>query len=162
MASGNFLIGNDLSLRGFNQYVQSFLEKKGYSVEDKLSVPYQTNRKSILISVVGKKDLETELDKMLVEIGKIIDKTEISSKKPKKLEDHYPVARKHQVSFSHLEKKEGQEDISVEKGLYETIGIYQDNNTASQLFPSIAQKYLLDGIEQKAEEVVEEIKSLLD
>ena len=69
----------------------------------------------------------------------------------------------HQISrFSHHEKKEGKEDVPVHKGIYETIGVYQDDNTASQLFPSIAQKYLLRTVETQANEVIQTVKSLLN
>lgn len=32
MASGNFLIGNNFSLQGFNEYVQPIFEKRAFTI----------------------------------------------------------------------------------------------------------------------------------
>lgn len=155
MASGNFLIGNDLSIEGFNQYVQPLFEERGYSVQDKLAIPEENYQKRILASVVGEGDLEAEINDMLVESGKIIDKAE-AERRQRIGGIPNPIALEHQVSvISHWETREGEEDVRVDKGKYETIGIYHSDDTASQLFPSIAQEYLLKYLEVKADEVVQ-------
>lgn len=161
MTSGNFLIGSDLSLEGFGQYVQPILEERGYSVQDKLSIPYAGHQRTILASVVGGGDLEKGINDVLVQSGQVIDEKE-AERRQQPGSSRNLIAWKHQVSeFSHWERKEGEEDVRVDKGQYETIGTYQTDNTASQLFPSIAQEYLLKGVKVKAGEVVQQVKSLL-
>ena len=157
MASGNFLIGDDLSVEGFGKYVLPVFEGKGYSVQDKLAVQRSDdNHKTVLVSVVGLGDLEKAIDGMLVEAGKIIDEDQRARGYDKTL------AWKHQVSSTHWVPEESGRNVPVETGKYETIGAYQANGTASQLFPSIAQGYLLEGLEAKADSIVEQIRNLLD
>ncbi len=160
MASGNFLIGNDLTFEGFSQYVLPIFEERGYSVQNKLAISYTSHRKSILASVVGEGDLEKGINDILVESGKII-KGE-AERIQQSGSDQNRIAWEHQVSgFSHREREEGKEDVCVHKGHYETIGTYQADDTASQLFPTIAQEYLLKNVKVEANKVVGQIKCLL-
>jgi len=163
MASGNFLIGKDLSLEVFKQYVQPILEKRGYSVQDKLSVldPASSCQRIILVSIVGEGDLEKGINDLLIESGKVIEKSDAEIGEQDGNSSN-SIAFKYQVSkFSHWVMNKGKKDVRVDKGQYETRGIYQSDDVASQLFPLIAQEYLLEGLEAKAEGVIEQIKSLL-
>lgn len=144
MVSGNFLIGDGLSIKGFKKYVQPLLKDKGYSVQDILIID-NDSQSNILVSIIGKGDLEKEINDVLVKSGEIMEK-DLVQRQPL-------VAYQHQVSGF---------DESIAKGRYETIGIYAINDGASQLFPSIAQKYLLETADKKAYEVAQEIKSLLE
>ncbi|MBU1199697.1 MAG: hypothetical protein KKF46_03190 [Nanoarchaeota archaeon] len=162
MASGNFLIGERLSLEGFKEYVQPILKERGYSVKDRLATPYVIHEGCILASIVGEGDLEKGINDVLVESTKVIDKKE-SERRKQSMSMIHPIAWSYQVStFSHSEGKEGEERVNIYKGQFQTIGIYQADETASQLFPLIAQEYLLEGVKEKADEVVQQIRDLLD
>ncbi len=141
MVSGNFLIGRDLPLKGFDKYIQPLLEEKGYSVENKLSAMAGKNG-TIITSIVGEGDLEKTIEETLFEVKKLIEK----ENEGKYRTEH--IAFPHQIMYLDGEG-------------HQTIGIYKDNKTASQLFPSIAQKYLLEELETQASEVSDTIKSLL-
>lgn len=154
MASGNFLIGKDLSLRGFDKYVEPLFKKKGYSVNDRLDVPYDQAR-AIIVSVSGEGDLEKGINDSLVKSGEVLDA------EMKKFGFKDRIAYNHQVSqFSHWEGKVGT-GKKIELGIYKTLGLYQEEGTASKLFSSLAQKYLVEGLEDKIEEVAEKAKNLL-
>jgi len=159
MVSGNFLIGDGLSLEGFKLYVQPLFEGRGYSIQDRLSVSVRegvSNNKKILTSVVGEGDLEKGINDCLVEAGNAVE----AETKKKGFEGMS--AYNHQISsFSHHEG-EGENRKRVNVGRYQTVGSYQADDTASQLFPAIAQEYLLKSVEAKADEVVNQVKSLLD
>ena len=45
---------------------------------------------------------------------------------------------------------------------YVVIGVYRENSTASELFPSIAQAYLLDRLEPKISKISGQIRSLIN
>ena len=153
MASGNFLIGKDLSLKGFDKYVEPLFKKKGYSVQDRLNVSHDQD-KAILISVSGEGDLEKGISDALVKSGEIMDA------EMKELGFDKMISYNHQVSqFSHWEGKVGT-GKKIVLGIYKTIGVYKEDDAASKLFPSIAQKYLLDGLEDRIEEVAQKAKNL--
>lgn len=152
MASGNFLIGDDLSLEGFETYVHPILKEKGYLVTDKLDISIENLRESILTSISGEGDLEKMVNEVLLEAKIHIKKAEEERRKKGNEER---IASENQVcGYAH--------EIGVPKGEYTMIGVYQDDTTASKLFPLIAQKYLLEDLKTISEEVVENIKSLLE
>lgn len=155
MGSGNFLIGEGLSLQGFEQYVQPLLEKKGCYVKDKLAINQDNlSTKKILVSISGKGDLDKTIDYLLVKTGKILEK-ELDKKGVAGR-----TAYSHQISqYTYPEKMQGKKG-HVCKGKYKVLGVYQDEGTASKLFPALAQNYLLDGLETKADEVAEKFKEL--
>jgi len=148
MASGNFIIGESLSMQGFDKYIQPVFEEKGIIVPDKLSVSRGRNNDGILTSIVGEGDLEKTLNDSLVEIGEELDKLQRDA------HGSGLIAYKHQISAY------TGEDNSYE-GKYKVKGKYSENETASKLFPSIAQEYLLENVENKADEVTKKIKSMM-
>ena len=159
MASGNFLIGyHNLSLAGFNKYVEPSLEKRGYSVQDRIAVvaPNESQGRVILTSIVGGqiKDLEREINAALIEAGEEIERGEAQKPMGERVLHVY-------VSVYSHHEGEGPSTRAVNKGAFQMIGVYKGDKTASDLFPSLAQKYLLEEVEQKAESVVEEVKALL-
>jgi hypothetical protein len=157
MASGNFFIGDELSLKGFRMYVQPILEGRGYSVPEVLSVGTST----ILTSIVGEGDLEEVVNSVLVESGPIIEEAEKEIRNQSS-EQYIPKVWSHNVSkFSHMDRKDGEDDVCVNKGLYKVVGMYEANETASKLFLLIAQEQLLIGVESGAERVTRQIRSLL-
>ncbi len=112
MASGNFLVGNDgLTIEGFDYAVLPLLQKAGYSVPDKYE---SLNRAFVLISLIGKEDLEKTLAGVLNgEYRRLMDLT-------RKNGNPHQVVHAHQLSD------------------YKTIGVYSDDQTASKMFASIA------------------------
>jgi hypothetical protein len=160
MASGNFLIGVDLSIKAFDLYVAPILDRNGLAVSDWLKI-YPENRSSkILVSIIGKGDLEKTVNETLLESREFI-KTEEEKRRKATFQERFAyIAHETQVSeFSHKEKVK-KEEVFVYRGIYEKIGIYNLDNTASELFPSIAQGYLLNALKIKANEIVHQIKEL--
>lgn len=158
MASGNFLVGKDLPLEGFDKYILPLLEEKGYSVMDRISVGNKSN-KSILVSVAGAGDLEKEINDALVRSRKIIETDE--NELVKANFGFNQVAWSYQVSeFVAWEDKN---DKKVENyiGIYSVLGLYNDDSTASQLFMPIAQSYLLDDLGKKVDGIKNKIKNIL-
>ena len=67
MASGNFVIGNDLSLESFNTCVQPVLKEKGWAGSDKLVVN-QRFHTAILTSISGGGGLEDTVKSSLATV----------------------------------------------------------------------------------------------
>ncbi len=156
MASGNFVVGNRMGLGLFDEYVLPALEEKGYAVPDKLGFEINLDDK-VLISLVGEGDLEQTLSDTLVEIG---DRVEQKRKEGDPLK--YEGELVWELPFkTFVYEGEGTESKRVDVGVYETVGLYQGSDTASQLFPGIAQKYVIAEAERKAESASRTIKRLL-
>jgi len=136
MTSGNYLVGKDLSMSGFELYVQSELEQAGYSVPDKLQVTDDDSTK-ILVSLVGE-DTENSLNDALV---KAVEKME---KENKGIPERDYIAWKHQVC--------GYDSKGGDVGKFDTLGTYSDDATASSLFSELAHKYLLAGLDGQVDE----------
>ena len=148
MGSGNFLVGDGLKMSSFRDYVVPLLANQGISVDNCLSIFDVGPR--ILVSLVGTGDLEAVLNSELVELGKRI---ETDLKDSYKTSPHQPPNLwSNQISASTWVNKE-----PVRNGIYEVIGIYSDIQTASKLFPMIAQQYLLDQNSKKFDEFNEQL-----
>lgn len=155
MASGNFKLGHRLSLEGFNQDVLPYLKEMGLVVENKLGLCWGERNYNgfVLISLAGNTpDLETELNTALVGAYNAIEK---AGRRPNPLVDTYSVIR---MSWdSKLNEGKGGH---VPEGQYEIIGMYSDNNVASQLFPSIAMNEVMDIAKDRTEGVVNKLTSI--
>lgn len=144
MPSANFFIGYDLSMKSFDTYVLPLLKNQGYSAEDRISVVHKIpdtrfGGTSMLVSIVGEGDSEKGVNEALVKAGEQADgKT----------------TQKYQFSGTKRDNKYG--------GFFEVIGIYANDKTASDIFPMLAQKYLIEELESKVDAVAQELKSLLD
>ncbi|MFH1181516.1 MAG: hypothetical protein V1702_01020 [Candidatus Woesearchaeota archaeon] len=145
MPSGTFLIGKGLSIDAFKAYVQPLMQEGGYSVRDILEVP-QGHGISILVSVAGEGDLEKVMNRILVKAGEAVEKVE--STKEERLAWAYQVSRR-------VNQNEW-------KGLFEPLGVYEADDTASTLFPAIAQRYMLNGIGKEFEALTEQVRSLFE
>ena len=146
MASGNFLIGKGvhIAVNAFNEYVQPYLKKQGYEVKDKIQVPHPDNEDyyTVLVSLTGKGDLEKKLNTMLCKVNK-----NKAAGEAMKREDA-PAYKEYLYAVVTHENK----------GQFRTIGVYDDDNTASQLFPTIAQEFLV----KRAKRQVTELKGVLN
>ncbi|HIH17314.1 MAG TPA: hypothetical protein HA282_00095 [Nanoarchaeota archaeon] len=158
MASGNFFIGDGgISIDGFRKEIQPFFEDKGYSMPDVLFVDSRFGHKdSILVSISGAGDLESVVNGTLLEL---YDKLE-EENKGKRFEE-IAVQNCYLRKFSHYDEIDKERKL-VHRGEYQVIGIYQEDNTASQLFPALAQGYLLENVSLKLNKVEEEARELLD
>ena len=164
MASGNFLIGEGLTLEGFKQFVQPIFLKEKYLVKDVLA-PYRSHNSQILVSIVGEGFLERVVNDVLVESGADIEKSQLEARNLNQSsgQDYTPTAYSHQIStFSHWQKKEGEKDVRINKGLYKIIGLYDADDTASKLFPVLAQEYLLNGIKQDVDALAKQLKDIMN
>ena len=152
MPSGTFLVGENLSMEGFRQYVEPTLQKRGYSVPDRLVISNKNWGTNLLISVVGAGDVERGINEGLVEAAEAINRVEGQKR-------HSQNVYSHQIAKTDYEDKGGKR-IPIPKGMYEVIGIYKSDKGASELFPTIAQEHLIEGVEAKARELGETIEDL--
>ncbi|MFH1711053.1 MAG: hypothetical protein ABH840_01960 [Nanoarchaeota archaeon] len=143
MASGNFLVGEGLSLPGFNHYVLPLLESRKVSLIDIISFGKYSNE-NILVSLAGV-DLEKSIDESLVEAGKELER--LMKEHPETYQPHNNTKYR---SYEHQLRE------------YKVIGLYNDDKTAAMLFPGIAQKYLADVASKALEELKKQARGLLD
>ncbi|MBW2969237.1 hypothetical protein KY314_03915 [Candidatus Woesearchaeota archaeon] len=159
MASGNFLIGDNISIEQFNNDIIPLLEEKGYSVNDKIKTNYddrQLVKNPTLISIKGQGDLEKGINSTLIEFGEKRSKEE-RERGLKNNEIHsYQV-----YTFSHHEGT-GKKQKSIHIGNFKTIGVYSKDETASELFSAIAQKYMIKEAENKAISAMKQIRRMLN
>ena len=136
MASGSFLVGEmGLSVRGFNEHFLPELEKKGYEVRDIVALG---DPNGVLISLVGQEKLEQAIE-------------ECVEKMPKKLAE--------------LARELGPGNMSAnnfQASSFKTLGMYQNNETASGNFPLLAQRYLCDSARKKVDYLENKIKRFMN
>jgi len=162
MTSGNFLIGNNLSLEAFDQYILPRLEEKGYGIDAKIFVSRpHSQTEGILVSFIGPGNLETILSDTLVEVGEDFEKAQRDGAVRTAGPAQTCLYRFNVSELSHWER-EGEESHQVRKGVFETLGIYANTATASTLFSGLAQGYILDAVQRKIERVHEELKELAE
>lgn len=135
MPSWNVLIGKDLFIVGFNERVEPVIVEKGFLVKDKIQV-VQDDHKRVLTSIVGNEDLTVILPAALEDLYK---KLEEENKKV-----FSPPVWAHQVNN------------------YGIIGHYSADETASQLFPLMAQKYLLAELDRPFDDIHKQIDDLAE
>lgn len=166
MASGNFIIGYNLIFDNFRENVEPILNESGYFVKDKLSLIAETRSgfgKIILASIVGEGDLEAGVNNALLDTYRKLKKMQkgepISTDNPKvSAEEDYTL-----LGFrdsTDKRKKNGEIIFEYHKGMYKVLGLYGENETASQLFPAIAQEYLLEDVKRKVDDLTQKLRTL--
>ncbi len=137
MTSGNFIIGDDLSLEGFNHYIKPNLEKYQAKVIDFMIFNGRLNsgssNKHLLVSLIGKNEsLDEVVKKSMKEAYPFIEKDQ------REIEFRNMTAQIYQIKY------------------FETLGLYQDDKTASKVYQNLAIKYSsidakneLSGFEEK-------------
>jgi hypothetical protein len=116
------------------------------------------------VEQIGEGDLENAVNELLASTSGTINDKENKKREAKMVnaQQYNPIAWEYQLSTSdYVAGKDGKQKL-VHKGVYRVLGIYNDNSTASQLFPSLAQGYLLNSMSQKVEEVTDKPKSFID
>jgi hypothetical protein len=158
MVSGNFLIGNDLKLDAFDQYVIPTLRDQGFEVSNKIAVRYNNNQKAILVSVEGEGDLEKSINQALIDSGEVLEE---------EMEQYritgtrqLPTTWDHNVRYCEWENKEGKR-VKTHCGIFKTLGSYDKNDTASSLFPILAQKYLFEETRLITKEFQKQVRALM-
>ena len=124
------MIGKYLKLEGFNQYIKPNLEKHKTEIKDILS--YEENGKGrVLVALIGDVDInalerivKTSIEEAFLVIKK--DYLEANSKNDHSTLTAFPT-----------------EIVYGDKPLFKTIGLYQNNKTASKVFQNLAGKYSL-------------------
>lgn len=156
MTSGNFLVGHNLSIRGFQSYVAPRLIERGFVVADMLSVQSEKNNQAILASIFGEGNLEKALDESLVQTGKQLEQERMNPTQPKP----EPIAYEFQVWGARWEGQGTAEAKRLDFGIYKTLGLYSANNTATNLFPILANGYLVAKTEQEIEKLKERVRAI--
>ncbi len=122
MVSGNFIIGDGLSLEGFNYYIKPNLEKDKIKITDfmvfKERLGSGSLNKHLLVSLIGKNGFLEEA------VKKNMEEAYISIEKDQKEKDlREMVARGYQVKY------------------LEILGLYTNNKTALKVYQNLAIKY---------------------
>ena len=129
MTSGNFIIGDDLSLKGFNFYVKPNLEKYKAQITDFMIFrglnPARSNN-HIFISLIGNNESLEEMVK-------------------KSMEEAYNSVAKEEKEKNYKELGVWSQQLyQYGRGLiFETLGLYSDDKTASKVYQNLAIKYSL-------------------
>ncbi len=156
MASGIFLVGDGLSLPGFEHYVHPLLDSSQVSIPD----IFPTGRfrpSGILVSLVGAVDLKSILNKVLVNAGKQIEEERASHPEWNQVSFNPEwVSWEHQVRDYHCVLDPKTKNYS---GKYKVHGIFSEDGAASKVFPEIAVCYASESAQEKIEELVRKIKS---
>lgn len=140
MSSGNFEIGEGLSLRAFSEYLKPSFEKYNSHVTDIIEYNIHQSKKLLVSLVCCTSPLELEkvvklsLDDACIKIERI----------NKDLKESERLAWPHQVK-----NYEGQ--------ICAPIGLFQEDETASKVFQFLAIKYSAKGISEILEEAKSEI-----
>lgn len=130
MASGNFLVG-ELGL-SLKGFNEYFLPRLGAKGYKVKDILELGDPNGVLISLVGVGNLEKEIEKTTKEVHDEILNSDIET-----LSTH-----NFHVNF------------------FKTLGIYENDETASQNFPLLAQQYLCDSARKKINYLNSQISSL--
>lgn len=140
MSSGNFEIGRDLSINGFNEYVKPNLRKYQVKIKDIMSYT-DRNDKKILVSLVKDgtpSSLETAVQTSLHEAHVILTGMERKTSENKSAWAY------------HVKDSEGEK--------YNVVGLFQENETASKVFQSLALEYSSKNLSYILDKTKENIK----
>ena len=142
MGSGNFEIGKGLSMKGFNDYVKPFLLEYKAEVTDVMQYTDRV-RNGLIVSLRGgvgnQFGLENTVKVSLNEAAKILSEQEKVSSESKS-------AWAHEVKES-------------EGVIFNTLGLYKNNETASKVFQNLAIEYSaknIDSVLSKVENSINE------
>jgi hypothetical protein len=145
MSSGNFAIGKDLSLEGFNHYIKPILEKYKSEVTDVFSYVEEYSER-VLVSLIGDAKPEA-LERILrISIEEVLPKVKEDLNKYSSRND-FP---KSAVWEHHINNTDG--------AIFNTIGLYSDNKTASRIFQNLAVKYSLIDLESQLEKTEDNLR----
>ena len=149
MSSGNFIIGEGLSLEGFNIYIKPALEKYNSKVTDYL-IFKNKDKSKLLISLSGGEGILERIVKIsLDEAHKILEKEDKEK----------GAVRENKIAWPYQIKNYKNGDLQE---IYETIGVYSDDETASKVFQNLAIKYSLLDTETSLVDFKRALASFID
>lgn len=104
-------------------------------------------------------ELETKINDLLVEASHEIDARELEIVQKAQIQrmETFPVAWAANVA-----RTDYSQEPPKKEGICETIGVYTQDDAASQMFPALAQQQIVKGLEKQAREVSQEIRKLLN
>ncbi|MFA6460822.1 MAG: hypothetical protein WCV90_01030 [Candidatus Woesearchaeota archaeon] len=152
MVSGNFLVGQSLSIAGFDQYVKIPLAERGYTVSDYVTVE-EDNHGKVLAAISGEGNLEQVLHEIMGVGGEQLFEAQRRG-------DQGLTAYQYQLGDMRHSISSDNESPLVPRGHFSTLGSYSHNETASALFPALAQRYLLEDAKSKADEFEDTLQAL--
>ncbi len=145
MQSGNYILGNGLTIAGFNHYIKPLLEKQAVELTDYMEFTSNlfeaNNAEHILVSVKGT-NLTNMVKESIHSARKIID-------------DVSRQFQENQLAWGHQISSRGNPYLKE-------LGVYSDEETASKVYQNLAVQYSLDSLHSAVEEKTEEIKEMLN
>jgi len=163
MSSGNYLVGKGLSFSGFDEYIKPYLDSKNVIVNDRIQVIDDeggSSDKRLLMSLVGEGILENILNDAM---GSCYDKVESDVRNNPKsftFDGNKPSAYSFQISTKEWVVDNNHNKILTDVGIFTVLGTYKDNDTASKLFPLIAQKYLAKELSEQVDDLEEKLTNI--
>lgn len=152
MVSGNYILGRNLSLDGFADYVEPHLADTGIEVPDRAVVPYKTDdyaperHQGILVSVTGDGELTSAVHSAVL---RGVDDIAAEDWDAETVEPHQLAAVP-----------------DYEEPFVRTLGTYADDSTASDVFGMYARQQLAEDVDYQIETAVqtaeERLEELLD
>lgn len=147
MVSGNFVLMDGPSLEKFNERVVPVLKEVGITIQDKM-VCREGHKSHLLFSVHTKR--------LLSPYDCIPDPGVLEGAMGEKVKGLQGVLQD-EVQTSGMSIG----IYSHQLNGFETVGVYQEDDAAYRLFPSIAHQYLLASLDNQTDEVAEKIRDLL-
>ena len=159
MGSGNFMVGEGLSLEAFRQYVVPALRNKGVDVAD------MCHCQAVLASLRGGCELAEGLD-----LEKALDQSLVEA--ASKAEADYTSARaqgtcnktvwEHQFMDKAYAYPDGlgTKPVITPHGKFKVIGLYTQDGAASEIFPSLALRYAAEDAQKELERLAEKAKNV--
>ncbi len=145
MSSGNFVIGHDLSLEGFREYILPNLEK--YKVKMTDFSPYESEGKKVLVSLIGDANpdaLENTINISMKETYATLDKH--FKDNPAEFKMVFP----------------SQIGDSENQMFFKNLGSFKDNKTASKVFQNLVVKYSLIDLDSQLGNTESNLKRFKD
>jgi hypothetical protein len=156
MTSGIFQLGRSLTLSYFDENLEPYFIEQNLEITNKTQIYDEDSREAVLVSIFGK-DLIEGLEKGILEGFK--NKPKLESDGRNYLHDWEYDLRLVKHSYpEEVDFEERSEGNVILNAIYETLGVYEDDKTANDLFGSIVLPYYLDGVNKKVEELEERLK----
>jgi len=155
MASGNFVIGDNLPMHFFSKYIESELTSHGYQVPERIWIP----ETGLVTSVCGNEDLEEAISQALIKAGPSCSSQKLKLDSVAKL-DHYET-EDGKVCDPPI-GGQGASKKPIYRGVYRVLGVYQDDSTASEMFTLIAKEYYINHLGRRVDQFKEKITDFLN
>ncbi len=153
MASGNFILGTHAKMEDFVNYVEPELKEKGCTVVGKSVFTEYEKRDQhtftnnyIMVSIVGKEDLEEAVNDSLIEAGDKMQKLKDAGEEEHK--NLWPDSIRYRSSTAGKDPE----------AYFKTVEIFPTADAAGRLFPDRIQAYLTLEREVKIAQIAEKLQ----